>query len=114
MKWQNEVFLCQKHQPNLLIFHPLIFCSSINEFNVSSVIFLHLFYHFYISSIPIVQATGKLDKNALPPFDKDSSDEDQSLMSPSTETEKIVSVMWINVLKMRHVDIEESFFDLGG
>lgn len=67
------------------------------------------------SSIPIVQATGKLDKNALPPFEKDQSEGDaDSGLLPSTETEKSVAAMWTKVLKIRHVDTEESFFDLGG
>lgn len=66
------------------------------------------------SSIPIVQATGKLDKNALPPFEKESEGDADSGLLPSTEAEKSVAAMWTKVLKIRHVDTEESFFDLGG
>lgn len=71
-------------------------------------------YFIFLSSIPIVQATGKLDKNALPPFEKESEGDADSGLLPSTETEKSVAAMWTKVLKIRHVDTEESFFDLGG
>lgn len=66
-------------------------------------------------SIFIVQVIGKFDKNVLFFFEKDQleGDVDSGLLS-LIEIEKLVVVMWIKVLKIRYVDIEESFFDLGG
>ena len=76
--------------------------------------FSNLVFFSSFLSIPIVQATGKLDKNALPPFEKESEEDTDNGVLPSTETEKTVAAMWTKVLKIRHVDTEESFFDLGG
>lgn len=65
-------------------------------------------------SIFIVQVIGKFDKNVLFFFEKElEGDVDSGLLS-LIEIEKLVAVMWIKVLKIRYVDIEESFFDLGG
>ncbi|KAK3100605.1 hypothetical protein FSP39_022476 [Pinctada imbricata] len=70
--------------------------------------------HLVFYSIPIVQTTGKLDKSALPPFDKQSESEVDAESRPSTETEKTIAGIWAKVLQIKDIDIHESFFDLGG
>lgn len=62
----------------------------------------------------MVQATGKLDKAALPPFDKQSEEEGASEGKPTTATEVALATIWSDILKIKDVDIMESFFDLGG
>ena len=62
----------------------------------------------------MMATTGKLDKSALPEFDKDSSTEVDIEAQPSTPTEKQVAEFWKKILQLKEVDIEESFFDLGG
>ena len=69
---------------------------------------------FHWLRIPVVQATGKLDKTALPPFDKETEDEAASEGRPSTETEVTLATIWSKILQIKEVDIMESFFDLGG
>lgn len=65
-------------------------------------------------SIFIVQVIGKFDKNVLFFFEKELEGDVDSGLLLLIEIEKLVVVMWIKVLKIRYVDIEESFFDLGG
>lgn len=58
-------------------------------------------------------ATGKLDKAALPSIN---SQMDMIGVEgrPSTVTEVALAEIWIEVLQLKEVDIQESFFDLGG
>ncbi|KAJ4452315.1 hypothetical protein ANN_03835 [Periplaneta americana] len=63
----------------------------------------------FLDSIPILEASGKLDKEAL--GDCDAVDP-QDL--PSTDMERLVAAIWCRVLKLSAVDVHESFFDLGG
>ncbi|XP_046369445.2 glycine betaine reductase ATRR-like isoform X1 [Haliotis rufescens] len=71
-------------------------------------------YFVILKSIPIVKATGKLDKKSLPPFEKQDSEEGEVEGRPTTETEVKVADIWSKVLQMRDIDIQESFFDMGG
>jgi len=64
-------------------------------------------------SIPILASSGKLDKKALPAVDCQSRDEEQE-GRPSTDTERKLEPLWAEVLQQKHVDVQESFFDLGG
>ncbi|XP_077966537.1 uncharacterized protein LOC120348546 [Styela clava] len=81
-------------------------------------------YFVFLKKIPMVAATGKLNKKALPSvFDKTSTpescektmegDDDESDL-PKTETENSLAQIWSDILQFRVTDIEESFFDLGG
>lgn len=65
-------------------------------------------------SIPMVETTGKLDKKALPNFDKEHESDSDTIAAPNTDTEKKVAVVWCKVLKIQDIDIQDSFFDLGG
>ena len=64
-------------------------------------------------SIPILASSGKLDKKALPPLDKSECELDPQ-SSPSTETEKELAPIWADVLSAKTIDVQDSFFDLGG
>lgn len=66
--------------------------------------------HFY--RIPILTSSGKLDKRALPPIDKQEAVDKEGL--PSTETERKLMKLWAEALQLDSVDVQESFFDLGG
>jgi len=77
-------------------------------------------YFFFLKSIPVMAATGKLDKKALPSINDrhnlssmliDSSTDDSS---PKTATEKFLARVWKDILQMEIMDCNESFFDLGG
>ena len=68
-----------------------------------------------IPSIPVVPATGKLDKKSLPSLDSHQQEEGLAAEGrPSTVTEITLSEIWIAVLRLKEIDIQESFFDLGG
>ncbi|KAL4230934.1 hypothetical protein ACF0H5_011308 [Mactra antiquata] len=71
-------------------------------------------YFVFISKIPVVPATGKLDKSALPPYDSHFDDKVINEGQPITSTEVDVASVWCKVLQMHDPDIHESFFDLGG
>ncbi|KAK7873449.1 hypothetical protein R5R35_000229 [Gryllus longicercus] len=68
----------------------------------------------FLNSIPIVEASGKLDKSALPKIDasENSGIDPQDL--PSTPMEHEIAKIWCKVLRLPAVDVQESFFDLGG
>lgn len=71
-------------------------------------------YFLFLKSIPVVPASGKLDKKALPEYDSQVEISFSSEGLPNTDTEKKLAQIWKNVLQLRNIDIEESFFDLGG
>ncbi|CAL1531382.1 unnamed protein product [Lymnaea stagnalis] len=71
-------------------------------------------YFLFLQSIPVVAATGKLDKSALPDFNSQQMEGVGSEGRPSTVTEVALAEIWIEVLQLKEVDIQESFFDLGG
>ncbi len=49
----------------------------------------------------------------MPPVDKMECEVDPE-SAPSTDTEKDLAAIWIDVLQLKAIDIHESFFDLGG
>lgn len=59
-------------------------------------------------------ASGKLDKKALPPVKRSEGTEVDLEGLPSTVTEKELVPLWADVLGLKTVDVQESFFDLGG
>ena len=66
-----------------------------------------------IYSIPILPTSGKFDRTKLPPVDITNSETDQEGM-PTTPTEKALAPLWCEVLRLKTIDVQESFFDLGG
>jgi acyl-CoA synthetase (AMP-forming)/AMP-acid ligase II len=65
-------------------------------------------------SIPLLPASGKLDKKALPPIEKSLGIDADPEGLPTTKTEKALVPIWAEILSLKSVDIQESFFDLGG
>ena len=61
-----------------------------------------------------MDSTGKLDKKALPHFVNESESDSDALAAPKTDMEKQISEVWCRVLKTQDIDIQDSFFDLGG
>lgn len=55
---------------------------------------------------------GKIDRNALPPVDLESSVRTQT--TPRNEWEGLLATIWANVLKRDSVGINDNFFALGG
>jgi non-ribosomal peptide synthetase component F len=57
-------------------------------------------------------AIGKLDRHALP--DPSGFDADIGYAAPRNETERLLSLIWCDVLGRPRVDIHDNFFDAGG
>ena len=65
-------------------------------------------------SLPILAASGKFDKKSLPAFDPKSQEDVNIEGVASTDTERALTTIWSELLHMTTVDVQESFFDLGG
>ncbi len=66
----------------------------------------------FLESLPLTN--GKLDRSALPKPDNRRPDLKAEYVSPNTETEKRLSLIWSEVLSLDQVGIQDNFFDLGG
>ena len=64
-------------------------------------------------SLPVVAFSGKVDKKVLPAVDAEKHTVEPDSL-PQTETEKRLANVWMDILALKRIDIQESFFDLGG
>lgn len=60
----------------------------------------------------VLNANGKIDRNALPMPELDRSS--SAGVAPSTETETRLAAIWERILGRRNVGVTDDFFDLGG
>ena len=58
-------------------------------------------------------AHGKVNRSALPTSD-DGHSEGRTIIAPRTELEELIAATWRDVLGIREVGVQDSFFDLGG
>jgi amino acid adenylation domain-containing protein len=70
-------------------------------------------YFEFIDSLPLTP-NGKLDRRALPHTRNQRPELENQLVPPTTETEQILSNIWMEVLHIKNIGIHDSFFDLGG
>lgn len=68
-------------------------------------------YYIEMKALPIT-SNGKLDKKALP--SPKSNIEKKSITLPRTDTEREMVKLFIKVLNVENVDIDDSFYSLGG
>ncbi|MDT9685984.1 amino acid adenylation domain-containing protein [Streptomyces sp. TRM76323] len=61
-----------------------------------------------------VNASGKLDRSALPAVETDRSAGGTAYAAPRDTTERVVAEIWAEVLGVERVGIDDGFFDLGG
>ncbi len=66
----------------------------------------------FLDAMPL-GITGKLDRKALPAPDDDDEPQ-QSYVAPRTDLERIVAMMWANVLGRSRIGAFDNFFSLGG
>ncbi|MFC9538783.1 amino acid adenylation domain-containing protein [Lysinibacillus sp. NPDC056959] len=64
----------------------------------------------FLDELPLSH-NGKLDRKALP---KPEYISDQEYIEPRTESEKILSKVWCEVLQTSDIGIDDNFFELGG
>jgi hypothetical protein len=67
----------------------------------------------YLEELPL-NASGKVDRRALPAPDWQRSLSEQEYIAPRTATEEVLCRIWAEVLTVERVGIYDSFFDLGG
>uniref|UniRef100_A0A1I8BUP7 Fatty acid synthase n=1 Tax=Meloidogyne hapla TaxID=6305 RepID=A0A1I8BUP7_MELHA len=72
-------------------------------------------FFIFMEKLPLLAASSKIDKKALPPVDF-ARDVVEIEALPQTENEKELAKIWIEILHLGsgHLDIQESFFDMGG
>ncbi len=66
-----------------------------------------------LDSLP-VNPNGKVDRKALPSLDVGRRELGEPFVAPETETEKLISEVWKEVLQLEKVGIHDSFLELGG
>jgi amino acid adenylation domain-containing protein len=70
--------------------------------------------HFLrLSAFPL-NATGKIDRQALPLPKESQHPRTVEYAAPRNETEKLLAAIWEQVLRVERVGIHDNFFDLGG
>ncbi len=70
-------------------------------------------YFVFLSSFPLTH-NGKVNRKALPPPSYRDISSDQPFVAPSTETEKKLAAIWMELLKVNRVGIHDNFFEMGG
>ncbi|KAL4089148.1 hypothetical protein QTP88_024216 [Uroleucon formosanum] len=70
-------------------------------------------FFFFLDRLPVVEASGKLDKSVLPKISSDVSN-GILLKNCKTKTEKIVASLFCETLKTHNLNIEDNFFENGG
>jgi amino acid adenylation domain-containing protein len=58
-------------------------------------------------------ANGKIDRQALAALSVENTEPAQDFVSPRTETEKALAVIWTRLLKVENIGINDDVFDLG-
>ena len=67
----------------------------------------------FLDVLPLTR-NGKVNWNALPEPDDTRPELDESYIGPRTPLEEILAKMWIELLSVEKVGIQDNFFDLGG
>jgi amino acid adenylation domain-containing protein len=70
--------------------------------------------HFiHLDRFPLT-SNGKVDRKALPAPASENTEPKDNYVRPETETEKALSLIWTELLKVESVGINDDFFSLGG
>jgi acyl carrier protein len=70
-------------------------------------------FFILLEDLPVT-SSGKIDYQALPPPDQSLLDSGSSLVAPRTSLERSLADIWMNVLGLHQVSIEDNFFRIGG
>ena len=66
-----------------------------------------------LDALPLT-ASGKLDQRALPPPTEADIDGHNAYVAPSSETERIISEIFADLLAIGEIGVDDDFFSLGG
>ena len=103
MKFRQSVLIFGFHSTKIITF-----LSPAHEVGAGDIVIT-----MFLFSIPLLPSSGKLDKKALPPLGEANTVVDAEGMA-TTVTEKRLLPLWAEVLQIQVLDIQDSFFDLGG
>ncbi|MET0625826.1 MAG: phosphopantetheine-binding protein, partial [Pyrinomonadaceae bacterium] len=67
----------------------------------------------FLKEIPLTP-NGKVDRRALPEPDQSRPELAADYVAPRNQTEETLAQMWVELLKVERVGVEDDFFDLGG
>jgi acyl-CoA synthetase (AMP-forming)/AMP-acid ligase II len=67
----------------------------------------------WLDTLPLAP-NGKVDRQALPAAEMLSTGIDSTYVTPGTEVERSIAMIWQEVLQVDRVGIHDNFFDLGG
>ena len=67
----------------------------------------------FIDSIPL-SPHGKVDRQALPEPDRNSTDLAEDYVGPRNAVEDIIAAAWSEILRVKPIGVYDNFFDLGG
>jgi acyl carrier protein len=65
-----------------------------------------------LKKLPLT-ANGKVDRKALPAMNPENGDEEQ-LTPPRTKTEEMLADIWMQILKIERIGVDQNFFEIGG
>ncbi len=66
-----------------------------------------------LEKLPLT-GNGKIDRKSLPAADEGNTLRDRTSVAPQTDMEKTVAGMLERLLELKHVDVNDNFFSLGG
>lgn len=69
--------------------------------------------YMFLNDLPMT-SSGKVDRNALPEWEKRAEDNCEQVLLPRTQVEEIIAAIWSDVLGLESVNREEDFFESGG
>ena len=67
----------------------------------------------FLDNLPLTPS-GKLDRKALPPPEMARLSPSEDFVSPRTPLEELLAGIWVEVLGIARVGVDDNFFDLGG
>ena len=69
-------------------------------------------FFIHMERLPLMQ-NGKVDRAALPDPQQERM-ETKEYKAPESEVERILAQIWVDVLNLEQISVEDNFFDLGG
>ncbi|MEP6703341.1 MAG: amino acid adenylation domain-containing protein [Acidobacteriota bacterium] len=66
-----------------------------------------------LDALPLT-ANGKLDRRALPPPGQSRPELETNYLAPRTPAEEMLAAIWVEVLKLKQMGVDDDFFQLGG
>jgi len=66
-----------------------------------------------LNALPLTP-NGKVDRRSLPVPDRNRWNQEQDFVSPRTAVEEVLTKIWLKVLKLELLSVQDNFFEMGG